>query len=375
MRILFWSEMFWPYIGGVEVLAAKLLPALRERGYEFVVVTRRDSLDLLEEERFKGIPVYRFPFWTAFMDNSLNRVMAVRQQVAKLKRTFAPHLIHVNSFGPSVLFHLDTARAHSAPLLVTLHGDRYKQDTRSDTLLEKTLRSADWVTGCSAAVVEYGRQLVPDFTPHSSLIYNGLETPPLRPESLPPNPPQLLCLGRLVPEKGFDLALTALASLIERFPHIRLVIAGDGPGRTGLEQQAAKLGLTHVVDFVGWVAPDKVPALINTATVVVMPSWREGLPLVALEAALMARPVVATRVGGLLEVVVHQQTGLLVEQEDSHGLAEAIASLLDHPETATEMGQAARQRAQKVFSWKQCVDAYDALYQKLITEARLQQGG
>jgi len=96
---------------------------------------------------------------------------------------------------------------------------------------------------------------------------------------------------------------------------------------------------------------------------------------VALEAALMARPVVATRVGGLLEVVVHQQTGLLVEQEDSHGLAEAIASLLDHPETATEMGQAARQRAQKVFSWKQCVDAYDALYQKLITEARLQQGG
>jgi glycogen(starch) synthase len=185
----------------------------------------------------------------------------------------------------------------------------------------------------------------------------------------------LLCLGRLAPEKGFDLALTALASLIERFPHIRLVIAGDGPARTDLEQQAAKLGLAHVVDFIGWVAPDKVPALLNTATVVVMPSWREGLPLVALEAALMARPVVATRVGGLPEVVVHGQTGLLIEKEDSDGLAKAIAFLLEHPETATQMGQAAQQRAQEVFNSEQCVNAYDALYQKLITEARLQQGG
>ena len=112
-----------------------------------------------------------------------------------------------------------------------------------------------------------------------------------------------------------------------------------------------------------------VPALINTATMVVMPSRREGLPLVALEAALMARPIVATRVGGLPEVVVHQQTGLLVEPENSDALAEAITFLLDHHETATQLGQAARQRAQEVFGWERCVDAYDALYRKLIKKS------
>ena len=100
-----------------------------------------------------------------------------------------------------------------------------------------------------------------------------------------------------------------------------------------------------------------------------MPSQNEGLPLVALEAALMARPVVATHVGGLPEVVVHQETGLLVENGDTGGLTEAVAHLLDHPETAIQMGQVARRRAQEFFSFERCVDAYDALYRKLYNRA------
>jgi glycogen(starch) synthase len=107
---------------------------------------------------------------------------------------------------------------------------------------------------------------------------------------------------------------------------------------------------------------------MNNATIVIMPSRSESLPLVALEAAMMARPVVAARVGGLPEVVVHNETGLLVEQENSSALAEAIEFLLDHPETTIEMGQAARCRAQEVFSLEKFIDAYDKLYLKLIEQ-------
>ena len=82
-----------------------------------------------------------------------------------------------------------------------------------------------------------------------------------------------------------------------------------------MEQQAAKQGIGHAVEFTGWIDPEQVPALINHATLIVMPSREDSLPLVALEAARMARPVVATRVGGLPEIVVHQETGLLVEPE------------------------------------------------------------
>lgn len=79
----------------------------------------------------------------------------------------------------------------------------------------------------------------------------------------------------------------------------------------------------------------------------------------------MARPIVATPVGGLSEVVGHQQTGLLVEPEDHVGVAEAIVFLPERPEVAVQMGQTARRRTQEVFSWQRCVEAYDTLYRQL----------
>lgn len=256
MRVLFWSSPFWPSIGGVEVLAAKLLSALRERGYEFLIVTGRDFSGLSEVEYFRKIPVYRFPFWTALTDNNLDQVLAIRQQVTRLTRSFAPNLVHVNAFGPSVLFHLDTAKAYPAPLLVTLHGGRYKELIERDSLFKKTLSLATWVTGCSAAVVEDARQLMPEIIPRSSIIYNGLEAPPVLPEPIPSNPPRVLCLGRLSYEKGFDFALTAFATAVTQFPRARLMVAGDGPERTALERQALQLGIRHAVDFLGAVTPD-----------------------------------------------------------------------------------------------------------------------
>jgi len=97
-----------------------------------------------------------------------------------------------------------------------------------------------------------------------------------------------------------------------------------------------------------------------------MPSRAESLPMVALQAAQMARPIVGTRVGGLPEVVIDQETGFLVDKENPEALANAIAFLLDHPKRATRMGQAARDRVQRDFSWERHVDAYDQLYKKLI---------
>jgi glycosyltransferase involved in cell wall biosynthesis len=86
----------------------------------------------------------------------------------------------------------------------------------------------------------------------------------------------------------------------------------------------------------------------------------------ALEAAMLARPVVATPAGGLEEAIIHGQTGLIVEKENSLALAEAVAFLLDHPDVAVRMGQAARSRVLQTFSLDRCVDSYDTLYRRLI---------
>jgi glycogen(starch) synthase len=96
-----------------------------------------------------------------------------------------------------------------------------------------------------------------------------------------------------------------------------------------------------------------------------MPSRRDSLPLVALEAALMARPLVATRVGGLPEIVVHEQTGILVEPEHADDLARALTLLLEHPDVAERIGHAARRHVLKTFGFERQVEAYDMLYQRL----------
>jgi glycogen(starch) synthase len=186
------------------------------------------------------------------------------------------------------------------------------------------------------------------------------------PKPLPLDPPILLYLGRLVKEKGIDVAISAFPRILARFPQTRMVIAGDGPERPSLEQQARSLGIRDSVDFLGWVSPDEVSDLINTASVVVIPSrWEEPFGFVALEAGLMARPVVATRVGGLQEIIVHSKTGLLVANEDKQELSEAIMVLLGNLSMAEQIGQTARCHVIEKFSLQQCVNAYDSLYQKL----------
>jgi len=364
MRILFWSETFWPRIGGVENLAARLLPALRSRRYEFEVVTW-ENLKNPDQIWYQGIPVYRFPFFSGGHQDGLRSMIESRREVARIKQQFAPDLVHINSYGRSVLFHLNTTNAHPAPVLVTLHQALPDEPVAHDSLLGHLLRSADWVTTCSNAVLAHARGLVPEIISSSSVIHNGIEMPALESRPIPLEPPRILCLGRLVPEKGFDLALAAFGVVLHRIPSARLVVAGDGPQERKLKQQTIDLGLAHCVDFVGGVRPEKVADLIAQATLVLIPSRLEGFGLVVLEAGSMARPVVATRVGGLPEVIVHEVTGLLVDQENSPALAQAITLLLDYPEVAVQMGQAGRIRVRELFSWERCVDAYDSVYQKL----------
>jgi len=213
------------------------------------------------------------------------------------------------------------------------------------------------------------RRVVPETEHISSLIYHGL-VPPSHPVGPLPETGQLLCVGRLVAEKGFDVAITAFASLADRFPTTRLVIAGDGPERAKLEQQAKALGIQRRTEFLGWVVPAQVPALMNDASVVVMPSrWQEAFGLVAVQAAQMARPIVATRVGGLREAVRDGESGLLVEPEDPAALARAVTVLLEDRSLALRMGTAARERALAEFGIERYADDYDQLYHHLITEA------
>jgi glycogen(starch) synthase len=343
---------------------------LQGHGYDFAVVTSHSNLDLPDRADHEDARIFRFPFRMAFETRDAEMFLELRRQIANLKQTYQPALIHINAVSASVLFHLQTAQSWPAPLLVTLQQEVLAKQTDGLTSLAgRVLRSADRVNSVSAAVLAQAQRLVPEIISRSSVIHNGLQESSVAPTVLPFAPARLLCLGRLIRQKGFDIALAALSLIRRHFPNVRLVIAGDGAERRQLEQQIDELELSGQVECLGWVSPDKIPALINSATMVLMPSRIEGLPLVALQAATAARPIVATRVGGIPEVVVHQETGLLVESENASAIAAAVTFLLTNPEIAVEMGYSGRRRMQEVFSWEKCVGSYNDLYCQLTTQA------
>jgi glycogen synthase len=365
MRVLFWTDWFLPSIGGVEVFSARLLPALACRGHEITVVAGHHEPGLPDEIDYQGVTVRRFPFHPVLAANDVDRMAGIATSLGRLVRDLSPSVVHLNTLGPSVLFQQQSSRRGETPVLLTMHSPVLEYAARSDTLYAQALRSAVWVNCNSHAVHADLCRLVPEVRSRSSVTYYGMEAPALAPAPRPIREPRVLGFGRLVNDKGFDLAVQAFAMVVQRFPRARLVLVGEGDARPELERLAAASGLAGVVDFVGGVPPEDVPAVINAASLVVVPSrWDEPFGLVALEAALMARPVVAARVGGLVEVVEHGETGVVVDRDDHQALADAMLALLADPDAADRMGVTARARALERFGWDRCVDEYERLYER-----------
>jgi glycosyltransferase involved in cell wall biosynthesis len=159
----------------------------------------------------------------------------------------------------------------------------------------------------------------------------------------------LLFVGRLRIRKGVEVLLAALATLRQRFPGVRLLVAGDGEHREALEAKAGALGLGTAVAFLGRADAARVRGLLNGARALVVPSTYEGMPLVVLEAMAAGLPVVGSRVSGIPEVVVDGETGWLVPPEDPAALAAALAAALVNPAEASRRGEAGRRRAAERF--------------------------
>lgn len=372
MRIIQWTPFFYPDLGGIERLTAELLPILMERGHEFMVITSHGTHKSPDETTHRSIPIYRFYIRQAVQNHDLKQLLTIRQKIIHLKKTFQPDLIHIHPSDPSVYLHTSTASAFPAPTLVTIHNStRYHQNHyNSETVMGKLVEQSARVTAVSRYCYDYIISQMPEIESKVSVIYNGIKNLTLDPTPLPFSPPHIMCIGRLVPIKGYHLAIKAMELLQNRFPQIHLTIIGDGPERPALEELIDELGLKNVT-LKGIVPPDSIPSLINQATLIAIPSYGEGLSLVALEAAQMARPVIATRVDGLPEAIFDRETGLLVEPGDAAALAGAISTLLENPSVASLYGQNGRKRVANLFNLQHCADEYEALYFQIARETEL----
>lgn len=363
MRVLYWTDWYLPHIGGVETFSARLLPEVVRRGHEVTVVAGHHASGFPDMVDWEGVTVRRFPFHPVLAAGDVRRTLEVLRDVALLKQAVQPDVVHLNTLGPSVLFHLETARRSPTPVLLTMHSPVMDDASRTDTLYGRALRSPDRVNCNSRAVHADLCARVPELRDRASVTYYGMDPPAVEPAPRPRERPVVLGYGRMVADKGFDVALRAFDVVRRRHPSAHLRLVGDGAARPELEGLVKELDLRDSVTFTGAVEPGRIPQIINESSLVVVPSrWNEPFGLVALEAALMARPVVAARVGGLPEVVEEGLTGLLVPREDHVALAEAVVYLLHNFTEADHMGEIARERARARFSWFRCVDEYERLY-------------
>jgi glycosyltransferase involved in cell wall biosynthesis len=153
---------------------------------------------------------------------------------------------------------------------------------------------------------------------------------------------EILNVGRLAPVKGQALLVEAVGRLQDEGIDVHCRIAGDGPERTALAYQIADLGLEGTVELTGAVGQDRIRELYEQADVFCLPSFREGLPFVLIEALAMELGVVATRIMGIPELVTHGESGLLVTPGRADELAEALAELARDPGRRRQLGIAGR---------------------------------
>lgn len=326
--------------------------------------------DLIEEARDRGIAVTRI--------EALRRRVHGRDdaralyQIYRHLRRVPCDIVHTHIAKAGILGR-QAARWARVPLVLhTYHGvpEEWVGNSKRARLFRaverRAARTTDAIIAVSRAVREDIRKLDIGRRRRWEIIYNGIAPEFFALEGAQPASERGLCLvaiGSLTPEKGVDVVLRALPSVARRHPGVELVIVGDGPLRSELEALAQALDVAPCVRFVG-LAEDVRPWLRQCA-LLVAPSRREGMGLAVVEGMAMGCPVVASRVGGLAEVVVDGQTGVLVAVEDSRALADAICKLLDEPAERARLGANGRQRAQAAFArdgaLRQVQDLYDAL--------------
>jgi glycosyltransferase involved in cell wall biosynthesis len=287
-------------------------------------------------------------------------------------------VVHIHCVSSNAFYAFSAARRLCLPLVVTLHGeltgdadDIYHHSRVLPKLLTRLMAEADAVTACS------NQTLIDavDFTgvavgSRGTIIRGGVDIEEFsgaEPERRPR--PYMLTAGRLVQVKGLDVLIDAYRLVLERHPAAPdLVIAGDGDERAELERRAAALGIADRVEFAGRCDRARVARLFKGCTLFVLPSHYEGSPLVNVEAMAVGKPVIATRVGGVAEVVIDGETGLLTAAGDPAGLADALCRLLENPGLAEKLGKAGR-REVATLDWPNIAERYDSVYESACARA------
>ena len=344
MNVLVHSIYFPPEVGGLETHAYTLARAQVKLGHSVYVVTSRSG-NFPRHETMDGISVER-----RFCPNKklTGWVITTYAGRSAMRRKAAwADICHVHTF-PSIIPG-NVARKRGVPLVATIHTSHFLRLAKKPfwrKILRNLLSKPDLLLTPSQEIRSVCLELLPNLKIYSMVNaadtdrFNLTEPAIARPSS---DAKMLVVPRRLFEKNGVEFAVRALP-LVRAQHNAHLYLVGDGPMRDMLEKLAKELGVTEFVHFVGAQPNEKMPGFLSSADIIVIPSLMEATSVAGLEAMACERPIVASDVGGLPEIV-SSETGKLVPPANPGALAMAVQELLDAPEEIRrEMGHKARTR-------------------------------
>jgi glycosyltransferase involved in cell wall biosynthesis len=348
-------------ISGSEAHLLSLLPRLRERGWDTRLLMLHENepgaWDFARALRARGVPLDAVEI-SRDVDASafLGLVRYLNDERPEILHT---HLVHADAYGQ-----IAGSLARVPIRMSTKHGFNEFREGRAFALADRAVASLAHVhIAISQGLAHYLSETEGFAEDSFEIVHYGI-APRDGAEPYAKTEPRLLCVGRLIPIKGHIVLLRAFAEARRSVPGLRLDIAGRGPLEPALRALARELGVADAVHFMGHVAP--IQGAIEESAIIVVPSMGEGFGMVALEAMERARPVIAASIGGLGELVVDGETGLLVEAGVAEPLTRAIVELAGNLEHAAQMGRAGRARALAEFLESRCVERTEQLYERAL---------
>lgn len=341
---------------------------------------------LVSDTDIKPQTLLALPFALAGTVRAMNKMLRCRNGNTNSDGPALPDhfdLIHAHWVLPNGVPAAITSRWHHLPLIISLHGSDIYLAERHWILAASAgiaLREAAAVTACSTDLRRRSI-ILGTRVDDSHVIPYGINPHEFRPDpdaqrlvraelALHKDAPLVIALGRLVSKKGFEVLLEAWPQVLAQHPQAFLAIVGYGDLRTKLEQQANRLGIMANVRFTGQLERQRAAAYLAAADVFALPIVRDqgsdGLPNVLLEAMGAGRPIVASRVAGVPDVIENNHHGLLVPERDPGALTAAIIHLIEDRATAQRLGQAARQRIETDLTWSQTAARFEQVYQDVI---------
>jgi sugar transferase (PEP-CTERM/EpsH1 system associated) len=354
-------------IGGLESIVVDLVREGRRLGQDVAVVCLEGPGVLAQEVEAQGARL-----------DSLHKPPGIRLEMfgrlRSLFRELRPDVVHTHQIG-ALFYAGPAARRAGVPVVVhTEHGKHYDRPSRTRWLGRLAGRRAArfFCVSADIAAAAEAHRIVPRRKLH--VVPNGIDTDRFRDRGegngvrtslgIPPGAPVVGTVGRLCEIKRQDLLIRAFQQVRARPAEAHLLFVGDGPWMGPLRELVAGLGLSERAHFAGY-QPRPAPYL-QAMDVFALTSRSEGMPLVVLEAWAAGVPVVATRVGGLPELVDDGRTGILVDFGDEAALAHALGGLIADPSRARRVGEAGRERVESRYSLRRMAGEYQRHYDELL---------